>query len=130
MAFPNEIVISGTLCNLEYKTAANGKACGGNGFCNEKGTCVCDAGWIDATCSTRICPLGIGHKVCSGRGLWEEATCICDDEFFGSACELGGTKAIAPNKLDEKVRNETAAEKAEPSEALDEIAELKKMVMK
>ena len=55
---------------------------------------------------------------------------ICDDEFFGSACELGGTKAIAPNKVDEKVGNETAAEKVEPSDALDEIAELKKMVVK
>ena len=26
MAFPNEIVISGTLCNVEYKTAANGNS--------------------------------------------------------------------------------------------------------
>jgi hypothetical protein len=122
---------SGDACNVhDCKTAANGKSCSGNGFCNEKGTCVCDSGWINAECSTRICPLGVGHKVCSGRGLCEESACVCDDEFFGNACELGGTKSLASSIVDAKVKNETAKEeKAAPSEVTNEIEELKKMVV-
>jgi hypothetical protein len=122
---------SGDACNVhDCKTASNGKACGGNGFCNEKGTCVCDSGWINADCSTRICPLGLGHKVCSGRGLCEESTCVCDDEFFGNACELGGTKSLA-SSVEEKIKNETVVEeKAAPTEVTNEIEELKKMVVK
>merc|ERR1711871_134136 len=121
---------TGDACNVhDCKTASNGKACSGNGFCNEKGTCVCDSGWINADCATRICPLGLGHKVCSGRGLCEESTCVCDDEFFGNACELGGTKSLA-SSIEEKIKNETVAEeKAAPTEVTNEIEELKKMVV-
>ncbi len=46
MAFPNEIVISGTLCNVEYKTAANGNSYMTGGLKIYQGKDKED-GWID-----------------------------------------------------------------------------------
>lgn len=118
---------SGELCSVHDCKSSNGKPCSGNGFCDEKGSCTCDEGWIDAACSTKVCPVGKNKdgkdKPCSGRGVCSESVCTCEEDYFGSACELGGTTPATAPKVAAKVD-------VPASQVNKDVKELKRMAAK
>ena len=83
-------------------TAQCPNKCSGRGICNSSVQCECYEGFEGADCSERSCPMGtafsdsasstdVAHhlKECSGRGLCDKQTglCECMQGFTGIACE-------------------------------------------
>ena len=78
--------------------------CSGNGICDHSTKrCICEENFYGGDCSLRKCPFGwswfsypsskdVGHDewaLCSNMGMCDrtKGECICNDGFFGSACE-------------------------------------------
>lgn len=90
----------------------NGEICGGNGQCNAAGQCICDCGYVGASCETERClaqctqsndnegyclistgsdqcetPCGLKTPTNACTGTENNGTCQCAEGFYGPECD-------------------------------------------
>merc|ERR1711871_1310984 len=88
----------------------NSKVCSGHGVCSDEGICECDILFSGATCDEHDCTAvsslkeqkatgtssnvsslttdSVAQNVCSGHGVCEAGSCLCDNGYIDSACSI------------------------------------------
>jgi len=90
--------------------------CNSRGLCIGGG-CVCDAGFLGATCERRRCP-----SDCSGRGYCFDGRCQCSDVFGGKDCsESLDAPAVVALQM-EQAHGRTSSAAAHGSAAAAQVA--------
>lgn len=77
---------SGSDCSQSCPSAYDGDKglkCTGHGKCGADNKCQCEPGWAGTMCSEKTCP-----SQCSGHGICNNGTCVCDSKRTGDECEI------------------------------------------
>ena len=77
----------GDKCDIQncYPACLNGGLCEIDALGKQK--CKCPPNYTGPTCSQKQCPKGSNNKICSGRGVCNQAgTCLCEDGYDPPNC--------------------------------------------
>ena len=77
--------LCGTLKDCNVPTCQTRDFCSGHGECIGEGSCLCNEGWLGATCSTANCT---ERNDCSSHGsCLVPNVCTCDAAYIGDDCD-------------------------------------------